>query len=495
MDVQESNPADALLYEISQPGRRCMRLPKSGIEKKPLDQLFKGSLLRKQAVDLPEVGELDLVRHFTNLSLKNYSIDRNFYPLGSCTMKYNPKVCDKVASLPGFTGAHPYQEEQEVQGCLELLYNLETYLKDISGLDAVSLQPAAGAHGELTGVMCFKAYFKSKGEEQRKEILIPDSAHGTNPATCTIAGFKPVELKSNAAGQVDIELLRSKVGPQTAGMMITNPSTLGLFESNIQEIARILHEAGALLYMDGANMNAIAGIVRPGDFGVDCMHFNLHKTFSVPHGGGGPGSGPIAVRKMLEPFLPTPRIVQKEEGYVLDYNQAQSIGQVRSFYGNFLANVRAYTYMTLCGRDGIRRNSQHAVLNANYLRVKLAESYHLQHQATCMHECVFTDAKQAKESDVHALDIAKRLLDYGIHPMTIYFPLPAVTGNHGALMIEPTETESKQTLDYFIAVMEKIAQEARENPELLHQAPHTTPVKRLDEVRASTKPVLCYVCS
>lgn len=497
--LTEKNPATTtLLFELSREGRRATRLPTNGIPKKTKEQLFPANLRRAKSAELPEVGELDLVRHFNNLSSKNFSIDKNFYPLGSCTMKYNPKVCDKAAGMPGFAELHPYQPDSELQGALELLWRLEGYLKVISGLPAVTLQPAAGAHGELTGIMCFKAYFLERGESHRTEMLIPDSAHGTNPATCTIAGFKAIELKSNAAGGVDLELLRSKVGPNTAGMMITNPSTLGLFEQNIVEIAKILHDAGALLYMDGANMNAIAGVARPGDFGVDCMHFNLHKTFSVPHGGGGPGSGPIAVAAKLEKYLPVPRVLRDVKGgkavYRLDYNFPASIGRVRSFYGNFLANVRAYTYMTLCGADGIRRNSQNAVLNANYIQARLKGLYHLQNDRICMHECVFTDAKQAKESDIHALDIAKRLLDYGLHPMTIYFPQPNVTGGHGSLMIEPTESESKETLDYFISVMEQIAKEALEDPQLLKDAPHTTPVRRLDEVRASVKPVLCHTC-
>jgi len=489
------NPASTtLLYEISSPGRRCMQTPDSGIERKSAKDLFPADLLRTRPAELPEVGELDVMRHFNNLSSKNFSIDKNFYPLGSCTMKLNPRICDKAAGMRAFAEVHPYQPEHELQGPLELMYELEGYLREVSGLHAVTLQPAAGAHGELTAIMCFKRYFEDRGEDQRTEILIPDSAHGTNPATAAMAGFKPVTLKSTKDGSVDMELLRSKVGPQTAGMMITNPSTLGIFESNIQEIAKILHDAGALLYMDGANMNAIQGVARPGDFGADCMHFNLHKTYAVPHGGGGPGSGPIAVRDILEPYLPAPRVVKDGEKYKLEYNRPKTIGRVRSYYGNFLANVRAYTYMSALGREGIRRNAENAVLNANYIQAKLKGYYHLQNDKICMHESVFTDAKQAKENDVHAVDIAKRMLDYGVHPMTIYFPLPAVTGGHGALMIEPTESESKQTIDFFISVMQKIAEEASSDPELLKTAPHTAPVKRLDEVRATTNPVLCYNC-
>jgi glycine dehydrogenase subunit 2 len=488
-----SNPAEKLLFEISKPGRRCIKFPPLDVPKAAL----KGVKLRATPAPLAEVGELDLVRHFKNLAQKNFSVDKNFYPLGSCTMKYNPKINVTLLAQPGYTKAHPYLTEKELQGHLELMWNLEQYLVEVSGLPAVTLQPAAGAHGELTGVMCIKAYFEAKGEAaQRREILIPSAAHGTNPATAAMAGFKAVTLKEAANGNIDVEELKSKVGPQTAAMMITNPSTLGILEPKMREIAKVLHDAGAQLYMDGANMNAIAGIVRPGDYGIDVMHFNLHKTFSVPHGGGGPGAGPIAVAKHLEPFLPVPRVRKNSDGtFAFDNDRPQSVGKVRSFFGNFGALVMAYIYMTQLGREGVRRMSENAVLNANYIRVKLREHFHVHHDRTNAHEVVFTDKKQDKENGVHTLDIAKRMIDYGIHPMTIYFPLPQNTGGHGAMMVEPTETESKESIDYFIEVMRKIAQECKENPDLVKNAPHTTPVKRVDEKSASTNPQLyCSMC-
>ena len=495
--IVPNNPAEKLLFEVSSPGRRCIKLPALDVPAVDAKKALKGAKLRAKPANLPEVGELDLVRHFKNLAQKNFSLDRNFYPLGSCTMKYNPKINVTLLAQQGFTKAHPWMTEKDMQGHLELMFNLEGYLREVSGLAAVTLQPAAGAHGEMAGVMCIKAYYAAKGEaDKRTEILIPSAAHGTNPATAALAGFKTTTLKEGPDGNIDIEDLKKRVGPQTAGMMITNPSTLGLLEPRLHEIAKILHAAGAQLYMDGANMNAIAGVVRPGDYGVDVMHFNLHKTFSVPHGGGGPGAGPIAVAKHLEPFLPVPRIVKKSDGtFALDSNRPQSIGKVRSFFGNYGALVMAYIYMTQLGREGVRAMSENAVLNANYLRVKLRDIYHVFLDRVNAHEVVFTDKNQAKENGVHTLDIAKRMIDYGIHPMTIYFPQANVTGGHGAMMVEPTETESKETLDYFVEVMRKIAQEARENPDLLHNAPHTTPVSRVDEKTASTNPQLyCPSC-
>jgi glycine dehydrogenase subunit 2 len=490
------NPAEKLLFEISKPGRRCVTLPPLDVPAVDARAALKGARLRKEPARLPEVGELDLVRHFKNLAQKNFSVDRNFYPLGSCTMKYNPKINVTLLAQPGFTKTHPYLPEADLQGHLELMHTLEGYLREVSGLPHVSLQPAAGAQGELTGVMCIKAHFAARGQaEQRTDVLIPAAAHGTNPATAAMAGFKAVTIKEAANGNIDVEDLRAKVGPQTAAMMITNPSTLGLLEPNLKQIADILHEAGAQLYMDGANLNAIAGVVRPGDYGVDVMHFNLHKTFSVPRGGGGPGAGPIAVAEHLEPFLPRPRVVKDGGRYRLDDNRPQSVGKVRSFFGNYGALVMAYIYMTQLGRAGVRRMSENAVLGANYIRVKLRELYHVHHDRVNAHEVVFTDRRQDKENGVHTLDIAKRLIDYGIHPMTIYFPLPQNTGGYGAMMVEPTETESKETLDYFIEVMGKIAIECRENPELVKTAPHTTPVSRVDEKTASTRPQLyCTGC-
>ncbi len=492
-----ANPAEKLLFEVSKTGRRCLRLPELDVPKVDVKAALKGAKLRQKPANLPEVGELDLVRHFKNLAQKNFSVDRNFYPLGSCTMKYNPKINVTLLSLPGFTKAHPHLPEADLQGHIELMHTLEGWLREISGLAAVTLQPAAGAQGEMTGLMVIKAYFEEKGEgKTRRKVIIPDNAHGTNPATAALAGFETVTLKGKADGNVDLELLKSLVGPDTAAMMITNPSTLGILEPNMVEIARILHAAGAQLYMDGANMNAIQGMVRPGDYGVDVMHFNLHKTYSVPHGSGGPGAGPIAVAKHLEPYLPYPRPMKTDKGYTLaNPNPKQTIGKVRSFFGNYGALVMAYIYMSQLGREGVRRNGENAVLNANYLRARLRGTFHIQNDKPCAHEVVFTDAIQHKEYGVTALDIAKRMIDYGIHPMTIYFPLPAVTGGHGAMMVEPTETESKETLDYFVEVMQKIAAECKDNPEVVRNAPHTTPVSRVDEKTATTNPQLyCAMC-
>lgn len=489
------NPAEQLLFEVSKVGRRCVTLP--ALDVPVVEASTLGVKLRGKPANLPEVGELDLVRHFKNLSSKNYSVDQNFYPLGSCTMKYNPKINVTLLAQAGFTKAHPYLPESDIQGHLELMWNLQNYLKEISGLHDVTLQPAAGAHGELTGVMCIKAHFASKGElDTRTEILIPGAAHGTNPATAAMAGFKAVTLKDNDDGSIDLELLRSKVGPTTAAMMITNPNTLGIIEKQMPEIAKILHEAGAQLYMDGANMNAISGIVRPGDYGVDVMHFNLHKTYSVPHGGGGPGAGPIAVAEHLSAYLPTPRINKNDDGnFSFQHDSPKSIGKVRSFFGNYGALVMAYIYISQLGREGVRRMSENSVINANYIRVSLRDYFHVHVDRINAHETVFTDKIQHKENGVSTLDIAKRLIDYGMHPMTIYFPLPQNTGGHGAMMVEPTETESKEAIDYFIESMKKIATECKENPELVKTAPHTTPVSRVDEKTASTNPQLyCPMC-
>jgi len=492
-----ANPAEKLLFEVSKPGRRCLRLPELDVPKVDVKVALRGAKLRAKPANLPEVGELDLVRHFKNLAQKNFSVDRNFYPLGSCTMKYNPKINVTLLSLPGFTKAHPHLPEADLQGHIELMVTLESWLSEISGLPAVTLQPAAGAQGEMTGLMVIKAYFESRGEgKTRTKVIIPDSAHGTNPATAALAGFVPLTLKSTADGSVDLAALKAAIGPDTAAMMITNPSTLGILEPNMVEIARLLHAAGAQLYMDGANMNAIQGMVRPGDYGVDVMHFNLHKTYSVPHGAGGPGAGPIAVASHLEPYLPTPRPVRNADGsYSLDSKRPDSIGKVRSFFGNYGALVMAYIYMSQLGREGVRRNGENAVLNANYLRARLRGVYHIQNDKACAHEVVFTDKTQHEQYHISALDIAKRMIDYGIHPMTIYFPQPNVVGGHGAMMVEPTETESKETLDFFVEVMKQIAQECKDNPEIIRTAPHTTPVSRVDEKTATTNPQLyCPMC-
>ncbi len=473
-----------LIFEKSRPGAAAIHLPEP--DGAPLDKLIPAKYLRTEAPRLPEVGEFEVVRHYTNLSRKIFSIDTHFYPLGSCTMKYNPRINEKVASMAGFAAVHPHQPVEQAQGTLHIMFELEKYLAEIGGMDAVSLQPAAGAQGELTGILVIKAYLVANGQAARTEILIPDSAHGTNPATASVAGLKTVTVKSDARGGVDLNDLKAKLSERTAAIMITNPTTLGLFEDQIVEIADLVHRAGGQVYMDGANMNAIQGIARPGDFGVDVMHYNLHKTFSTPHGGGGPGSGPIAVRKHLEPFLPVPRIVKKAETIEFDYNQPKSIGRVKAFFGNAGMWYRAYTYIRFHGPDGIRRNAENAVLNANYLRAKLRKDYHVAYDRTCMHEVVL-DGTPFKKYGVRTLDIAKRLLDYGHHAPTIYFPLIV----HEAIMIEPTETETKDALDAFVDAMLKIKDEAKKNPKLLTDAPHTMPVKRLDEVRAAKQPMLC----
>jgi glycine dehydrogenase subunit 2 len=441
---------------------------------------------------MPELSEVDVVRHFTRLSKLNYCIDEGMYPLGSCTMKYNPKINEETARLPGFANLHPLQPIETVQGALILMYELQEMLKEIGGFAGVTLQPAAGAQGELTGVLIIRAYHKSRGDLQRTKILIPDSAHGTNPATSAMSGMQVVEIPSDARGNVDLNALRQHCDNTLAGLMLTNPNTLGLFDENVLEAARLVHEAGGLMYGDGANLNALMGIVRPGDLGIDVMHFNLHKTFSTPHGGGGPGSGPVGVAAHLVDFLPAPIVDIIEEG---DEETAplygfvtpsKTIGKVKSFMGQFGMMVRAYTYIRMHGPDGLRAVSEAAVLNANYLLSKLRHHYHLPYDRICMHEFVL-EGVWPDVPEVHALDIAKRMMDYGLHPPTNYFPLIV----HEALMIEPTETESKQSLDNFANVLIKIAEEAHTQPELLKSAPHITPVGRLDEVKAAKELVLC----
>jgi glycine dehydrogenase subunit 2 len=478
--------AEPLLFEISRPGRRGTTLPKAGVPARSPAELLPGVPLRDE-LRLPEVAQIDLVRHFVRLSQKNFSIDTNFYPLGSCTMKFNPKVHEDVVKLPGFAELHPFQEEEGAQGALQLMQELSGYLAEIAGLPAVSLQPAAGAHGELTGVLVIRAYHLSRGDRGRRRILVPDSAHGTNPATAAICGFEVTSIHSGASGGVDLADLREKLGDDVAGLMITIPSTLGLFDENILEVTRLVHESGGLVYCDGANLNAVVGRARFGDLGGDVMHFNLHKTFTTPHGGGGPGAGPVAVTAALAPFLPGPVVAARDGRYVLD-EPPQSIGRVRSFYGNFGMLVRAYTYIRMLGPDGLRAVADNAVLNANYLLSRLKQAYDLPYDRTCMHEFVLS-ARRQRQHGVRALDIAKRLIDYGYHPPTIYFPLVV----EEAMMIEPTETESKETLDAFAEAMLRIADEAREQPDLLHDAPHETPVRRLDEVTAARKPNIRYV--
>ncbi len=478
---------DKLIFEISKDNRKAYTLPKLDVEEVDLSKLIPGNM-QGSDINLPEVSEVDVVRHFTNLSTKNYGVDTGFYPLGSCTMKYNPKINEDMAALGGFANIHPLQDELTVQGALGLLYDMEGMLAELAGMDGFTLQPAAGAHGELTGLMIIKAYHEYRKDSKRTKIIVPDSAHGTNPATAQLCGFDIVEIKSDAEGSVDLEALKEVLSDEIAGLMLTNPSTLGLFETNIKEISNLVHEAGGLLYYDGANMNAIMGISRPGDMGFDVVHFNLHKTFSTPHGGGGPGSGPVGVKKELIPFLPYPviQVNDKDELFELDYERPLSIGKIKSFYGNFQVIVKAYTYIKMMGRDGLKKASEMAVLNANYIKEELKGIYELPIDKVCKHEFVFSGIKDNHE--VTTLDIAKRLLDYGYHPPTIYFPLII----HDAIMIEPTETESKEEMDGFIEVMKKIAIEANETPELLKNAPYTTQVRRIDEVKAARDLILKY---
>jgi glycine dehydrogenase subunit 2 len=476
-----NNQSTDLLFEISQPGRRCHRLPACDVPAR--DGLIPADAVSASPPPLPEVGEIDLIRHFVNLSKRNMSIDTNFYPLGSCTMKYNPKRHERLAGLPGMANLHPLQSDASCQGMLAMLWSMQNILAEIAGLDAVSLQPAAGAHGELTALLVAEAYFRDKKEKDRKRVLIPDSAHGTNPASAAIAGFDAVTIKSAARGLVDLDDLKSKLDNRTAVFMITNPNTIGLFESQIGDITKLIHDAGGLVYLDGANMNAIVGVTRPGDFGADMMHYNVHKTFTGPHGAGGPGSGPIAVRKMLEPYLPTPTVVKDGETYKLDYNRPKTIGRVRSFFGNVGILLRGYCYIRTLGPAGLKAMTENAVLNANYLLALVKHALDVPNGDRCMHEFVASASKLKRTKRISAMEIAKRLLDFGYHAPTVYFPLVVPE----ALMIEPTETESKETLDAFAATLLKIIEE---DADFLHDAPHTTPISRPDDVKAFKEPVL-----
>ncbi len=494
------NPIEPLIFEKSSPGRRGFTFPACDVSEKPVMNLLPQNMLRTQETKLPEVSEVDVVRHFTRISQLNFCVDTNFYPLGSCTMKYNPKVNEDAARMEGFTKLHPYQPVGQCQGALKLLYDFEQMLKDISGMSAFTLQPAAGAHGELTGMLIIRAYMEKKGETRHK-IMVPDSAHGTNPASAALCGYEVEAIPSNAEGLVDIKKLKDSFTRDTAALMITNPNTLGLFEKDIVEICTIVHDAGGLVYCDGANMNALMGIARPGDMGVDILHLNLHKTFSTPHGGGGPGAGPIGVTEELRPFLPVPRIevsaaektMVGENGrsplcsdlFHLKYNYPDSIGRVRAFYGHAGMIIRAYTYLLSLGKEGVCKAGEYAVLNANYLRHKLKEYYDIPYGKTCMHEFVIS-AKRQKGKGVSALDIAKKLLDYGFHAPTIYFPLIV----EESMMIEPTETESRETLDAFADAMIRIATDIEQRPEVVHNTPQTTPIGRPDEVRAAREPKL-----
>ncbi len=480
---------EPLLSELSRPARCATRMPAPDV---PLAKLPAG--LVRDDLPLPEVSEVDLVRHYTRLSQMNYAVDIGLYPLGSCTMKYNPKINEETARLPGFAYLHPYQDEDTAQGALFLLYSLQEFLQEIGGFAAVTLQPAAGAHGELTGVLMMRAYHVDRGQPQRDVILVPDSAHGTNPASTSMSGLRVLEIPSDERGNVDLQALRAACeqhSERLVGMMLTNPNTLGLLEENVQEITALIHRHGGLMYGDGANMNALLGIARPGDLGFDVLHYNLHKTFSTPHGGGGPGSGPVGVSPTLVDFLPAPLVAidparsSEDTPYFTLVTPAKSIGRVKAFHGQFAVIVRAYTYIRMLGADGLRRVAQDAVLNANYLKHLVQDTYPIPHQRTCMHEFV-CEGHLEGAPDVHALDISKRLIDYGFHPPTNYFPLIVPE----ALMIEPTETESRETLDAFAAALLAIAGEARSDPELLHQAPHKAPVRRLDEVRAARELIL-----
>lgn len=469
-----------LIFEKSCRGTGCSILPKCDVEVIEIDDKDK----RKLELKLPELSENDLSRHYTELVKKTHGVNDGFYPLGSCTMKYNPKINEDIASLNGFTKIHPLQPKNTMEGCIEVMNLTKKYLCEITGMDDMTLQPAAGAHGEFTGLLLIKAYHESRGDYKRKKIIVPDSAHGTNPASAVMAGFTVVSIPSGEDGLVDLEELRKVVGDDTAGLMLTNPNTVGLFDKNILEITKIIHEAGGLAYYDGANLNAIMGVARPGDMGFDVIHTNLHKTFSTPHGGGGPGSGPVGCKKILSKFLPEPLI--NYDGELK--NNSESIGQVKSFYGNFLVIVKALTYILTLGKEGIPEASKNAVLNANYMMAKLSDLYTMAYDETCMHEFVMSLEQLKKETGISAMDIAKGLLDNNIHPPTMYFPLIV----HEALMVEPTETESKETLDNAIEVLRNLYYTAKNNPEELHQAPVSTVVRRLDEVKAARKPILRY---
>lgn len=475
-----------LIFEKNIAGSNTFTLPPAGIPEADIRETIPESFLREADPALPDVSEVEAVRHFVDLSHKAYGVDNGFYPLGSCTMKYNPKINEWAARLSGFTNLHPYQSADTVQGAMELLYDMQNRLMEITGMDALTLQPAAGAHGEMTGVMIIKAYHQHRNDHKRTKMMVPDSAHGTNPATANVVGYDVVEVKSNERGLVDIEDLKSKMNDEVAGLMLTNPNTLGLFEEEIQEIAAVVHGGGGLLYYDGANLNAVMGISRPGDMGFDVVHLNLHKTFSTPHGGGGPGSGPVGVKSLLADYLPVPVVAKQGDKYVFDYDRPLSIGKVKSFYGNFGVIIKAYAYILALGAEGIKDAAQQAVLNANYLRQQLKKDYHIPFDRLCKHEFVASAKRQMDENGVTTLDIAKRLTDYGFHPPTVYFPLIVKE----ALMIEPTETETRERLDDFVQAMASIAQEARQNPETVTGAPHNAIIKRVDEVTAARNPIV-----
>lgn len=476
-----------LIFEMSKEGRKGYQLPELDVPDVDLDADFEEDYIRKEAPELPEVSELQIVRHYTALSNRNHGIDSGFYPLGSCTMKYNPKINEEIVRLPGFSFVHPYQDEETVQGAMELMYDLQTSLENITGMHKFTLQSAAGAQGEWAGLMMIRAYHEANGDTERTEVIVPDSAHGTNPASAAVAGFKAVTVKTNDRGLVDLDDLKRVVSEKTAALMLTNPNTLGLFEEEILEMAEVVHGAGGRLYYDGANLNAIMGYARPGDMGFDVVHLNLHKTFTGPHGGGGPGSGPVGVSEEMAKFLPKPVLTKEDDQFTFDYDRPDSIGRIKPYYGNFGINVRAYTYIRSMGPDGLKQVSENAVLNANYMMRRLQGEFELPFDQHCKHEFVISGKKQ-KKLGVRTLDMAKRLLDFGFHPPTIYFPLNV----EEAMMAEPTETESKETLDEFINALISISNEAKEDPEIVQEAPHTTVVSRMDETLAARKPVLRY---
>lgn len=488
LDVKTSMKSESkLLFEKSKSGKEGVFLPLRKFSENNFSQLIPSALQRKEPLELPEITEPELVRHFVNLSKKNFSVDTHFYPLGSCTMKYNPKIHEDVAALDGFAWVNPSQSEDQIQGTLQIFYELTRALCELTGMYEFTLQPAAGAHGELCGMMLTRAYHESRGEGKRHIVLVPDSSHGTNPASAAQYGYQVVQIPSDAKGRVDLRALEAAMTDQVACLMLTNPNTLGLFENDILKIREVVHKKGGLLYYDGANLNALLGAVRPGDMGFDIVHLNLHKTFTTPHGGGGPGAGPVGVTKALAPFLPVPVVIKKENRYAFDYDRAKSIGKIRSFYGNAGILIRAFVYIRMLGIEGLKRVSHDAVLNANYLRKKLSGAYSNPHNESCMHEFVLS-ASDLETKGVHAGDIGKRLLDYGIHAPTVHFPLVVKE----ALMIEPTETESKETLDTFVEIMLKILKEVQETPELVRKAPHTMPIGRPDEVQAARKPILSF---
>ncbi|PIC72125.1 glycine dehydrogenase (aminomethyl-transferring) [Sporosarcina sp. P2] len=478
----------SLIFELSKPGRIGYSLPELDVPEVDVSSILSQGVIRTEDAELPEVSELDIMRHYTALSNRNHGVDTGFYPLGSCTMKYNPKINEAVARFPGFARVHPLQDESTVQGALEVVYDLQQHLAEITGMPQVTLQPAAGAHGEWTALMMIRAFHEANGDTQRTKVLVPDSAHGTNPASATVAGFDTVTVKSNEKGLVDLEDLKLKVGPDTAALMLTNPNTLGLFEEDILEMAAVVHGVGGKLYYDGANLNAVMSKARPGDMGFDAVHLNLHKTFTGPHGGGGPGSGPVGVTDELAAFMPKPVVQKVDDRFVLNYDVPQSIGRVKPYYGNFGIYLRAYTYIRSMGPDGLKAVTEYAVLNANYMMRRLEPYFDLPYTQHCKHEFVLSGRRQ-KKLGARTLDMAKRLLDFGYHPPTIYFPLNV----EEAIMIEPTETESKETLDNFIEAMIQIAKEVEENPEIVQEAPHTTVIGRLDETKAARKPVLRYI--